>query len=485
MRAFLGIGLAALAAASLLACGEGNTGRSTGDSEGPAGSPSQGGPGPEILSRSRGGGAVQVYPAGPGVPTPGVQGLTMTDSARDIIPADRTTAVATFLPRGATGGPGALLSQSELDALRAALTAAGFAGQDVDIQNSGNFGPYVVVRVEIPTASRVEAAGRVFAAIESSVGKPEQTGVSFGLADCSVALGSLRREAFERAEARARSTADSLGLTLGAVTAVSETQPPAIYGPPEPDPCQPSSSAYIYGPKTFGPFDPPGSTAEVAVTIQMTVTWALNSAGASTAPAGMTVSGLGRVRAKADEAYVVILLEPNYGPSGPVAISSRDRDAILDGLKDLGYDEDDISMSVSNYGNANVVSVEVTDLSNLVRAGRDIRNAVEDVVGRVQQSGALFTHSRCDVAVAEATGEAIADAEDRVAALARSAGRTAGDLVAVTEVAAFNPYGPPAPDPCGSDVAQAVGIYGGQLPPFDAPAEFEVSASVIATFTMQ
>ena len=66
---------------------------------------------------------------------------------------------------------------------------------------------------------------------------------------------------------------------------------------------------------------------------------------------GLTVSAIGSVTVSADEAYVIVVPEQRYGPSGPAQMSGEDRKDIKETLAGLGVDENAVEFfRLRGYG---------------------------------------------------------------------------------------------------------------------------------------
>jgi uncharacterized protein len=476
--------------AAATACGEGNTnGQTTADGEGqaeaqttPAAGPTPGGPAPLIISRTRGGGIITQ--AAPGVAAQPAVGLTVQHTEKATLPATVAYAMATFVSRVAPVA-GGVLPAAETTKLLDGLAAAGFP--EAKVQNDGRFGPYAIVQAKVPLNDVAASSRRVFDAIESSAGRPEQTGVQFGLEDCATGLDSLRRAAFKAAEAKAKSAANAGGLTLGQIIATSDAAPLNVYAPGlTSDPCDPLADLQFKG---IGNFKAVDSKPEMEVSVSISVTYALAGDVRAADASGLTASGSGRVTAEANEAYVVVLVQPNYGPTGPRPISERDKAEVVAKLKELGVAEADIKFHSSNFGGPLVVSIEMADLARVSRDGDDIGDVIEDVMGAGQGKGVVFTHSRCRDVEDEARKEALADARAKAERLAAVTGVKLGKPRSVSDAGAqANPYGGAAIDPCSEDLSTlAFNPYGGagSLKAFDAKPEFEIAASVLITFATE
>ena len=196
---------------------------------------------------------------------------------------------------------------------------------------------------------------------------------------------------------------------------------------------------------------------------------------------GLTVTANGSVTVSADEAYVIVIPEQFYGPTGPEKLSSEDRDDVLQNLVDLGIDGDDIDFESGQEYEPEVISVEV-QIADLPEIGDLILDAVEDVVRRSERSGVRFGVSgqNCDQALAAARQEAITQAEGDSLDLAKALGLVRGGIIAALESPA-NSFGPglPSLDKCGGGQFHP---YQTPLIPFDADPEVEVSLRMRITY---
>lgn len=77
------------------------------------------------------------------------------------------------------------------------------------------------------------------------------------------------------------------------------------------------------------------------------------------AEGSLTVSAVGSITAAADEAYVVVIPEMDYGPSGPEQLSARDRDEIRANLAAIGLAEDVVDFENVGRYEPTTISVEV------------------------------------------------------------------------------------------------------------------------------
>ena len=127
---------------------------------------------------------------------------------------------------------------------------------------------------------------------------------------------------------------------------------------------------------------------------------------------GLTVTANGSVTVSADEAYVVVIPEQFYGPTGPEKLSSEDREDVVQNLMAIGIGEDDVEFASGQQYDPETISVEV-QIEDLPEIGDLILDAVEDVVRRSERSGVHFSVSgeNCYQALAAARQEAVTQAE--------------------------------------------------------------------------
>ena len=196
---------------------------------------------------------------------------------------------------------------------------------------------------------------------------------------------------------------------------------------------------------------------------------------------GLTVTANGSVKVSADEAYVVVIPEQFYGPTGPEKLSSEDREDVVQNLMAIGIGEDDVEFASGQQYDPETISVEV-QIGNLPEIGDLILDAVEDVVRRSERSGVRFGVSgqNCDQALAAARQEAITQAEGDSLDLAKALGLVRGGIIAALESPA-NSFGPglPSLDKCGGGQFHP---YQTPLIPFDADPEVEVSLQMRITY---
>lgn len=433
----------------------------------------------EVASSAPGGVLVgQIGPAqGFGAPSP--PGLTVNHTARATIPADRAAIVVTST-RGAAPGPfgGRSLPAEDQRLVLERLAPLGVQRADVSFNTNLQFGPFPSISVVVPVADLKDRGPRIEAAIETVLGRSDNAGVQFFLADCNRSLEGLRRDALRGAEATARSIAGAAGVPLGAPIALSEGIAPSVFGPPS-DPCQPAGGA------SKGPFGGPladyEATPEVEAAISVAVTYALGDG----APAGIMVTGIGSATARADEAYVVAAIQTSFGPTGPRPVAARDRDALIERLGRLGIRAAAVDIQGAGNGPPPVISVEV-DIAKLAQQGNEVLDAIEAVFGRTDQSGIVFGHSNCLAVLAEAQKQALVDARARATALSTASAQRLGGVVGLSTEAVASPYEGPQGDPCAEGDFRLV-VFGpaqSRLRPVDAEPLFEVKAGLRVTYAI-
>ncbi len=194
------------------------------------------------------------------------------------------------------------------------------------------------------------------------------------------------------------------------------------------------------------------------------------------------MSAMGSVTVAADEAYVVIVPEQRYGPSGPEQMTDDDRQDIRDALGELGVSEEDIEFSVvATYGPTSI-SVEV-ELDQLGEQKQPIIDAVEEVIRRSESYGIIYALSEenCEGALSLARREAIPAAERAADDLSEALGVERGGVTGAVEypvgTVAYG-FGSPAHPTCGG---QFPAPFPG-LKPFDADSEVEVSVGLQITY---
>ena len=196
---------------------------------------------------------------------------------------------------------------------------------------------------------------------------------------------------------------------------------------------------------------------------------------------GFTVTASGSVKVAADEAYIVVIPERFYGPTGPEKLSDEDRADVLQNLLAIGIGEDDIEFESGQQYDPESISVEV-EIEDLPEIGDHVLDAVEDVIRRSERSGVRFSLSEvnCDGALAVARQEAITQAERDSDDLAEVLGVVRSGIIGAVEYPALSFYsGLPGLDKCGGGAFQP---YQTPLVPFDADPEVEVSLRMQITY---
>ena len=200
---------------------------------------------------------------------------------------------------------------------------------------------------------------------------------------------------------------------------------------------------------------------------------------------GLTVAAIGSVTVAADEAYVVVIPEQNYGPSGTEQMTADDRQDIREKLAAIGVPEEAIEFeSFGRYGPASI-SVEV-ELSELAALSEPILDAVEEVVRRSERHGVRYSLSaeNCDRALSLARREAVPAAEKAGDDLAEALGLERGTVIGALEYPPQNSgYGFPGAGIDACSGVSPVPYFG--LVPFDAEAEVEISVNLQVTYRIQ
>ncbi len=267
---------------------------------------------------------------------------------------------------------------------------------------------------------QVRARGpRIVQSVERTLGRSDSAGVSFSLANCDAAA-PLRKQALAQAEGQAKALADAGKLSIGGIVAIRQDADAHLFSAPPPSGICPLATA--------GPVETFDSRPEVRLSVAVSVTYAINGAPAGSQGRPVVFSaGSATVKAKADEAYVMLLFEsedeePTGGPS------AEERTRVLDALGGMKIDRKDVEITTrSDYGVTTIVQVE-TRTAGLATTGKDIVRAVEEVLGRSDTSGVRFWSSACADLLAKGRKEAVADARQRAGALAEAAGVKLGAM---------------------------------------------------------
>lgn len=404
-------------------------------------------------------------------------GLTVRGSASSEIVADGARVMLLIQSRSGQPQP---IDAKDRAAAEAAIVALGFKKEDLFTNSDFRFGPFTTIEVAVPVKDVKAKGDQVVSALEKVFGRSDSRGVRFLLKHCDQSLAPLRKSAFEAAQTKARAIAAAGSFSLGPVVALSEAQSQLNYGGPQEDPCDQSGASIAGkgGPQGLLAFD---AEPRVRASASLTVTYAL---GAQADGQGLTVVGTGSVKARADEAYLIALLEPSFGPSGPRPLDPKDQAALLVRLKALGIDAKDVRVTSPGFGGPTLISVELP-IASLGARGFEVVDAIEKTVGRISNRGVQFSHSQCETVVGEAHKGAIADAKARAQAIAEATGLKVGSLRGISESALVNPYGPPLVDPCSEDLATFYAYNGvARLKGFDAEPEFDADIALAVSFAL-
>jgi uncharacterized protein YggE len=416
-----------------------------------------------------------------GVVDSSVGGLQVRASASGVVPADVAVLVALYPSRPTGPFPASpQIPAEDRAAVISALTALGVSADAITFESDYTVGPFWTVAVRLSPGEVQSKGSELLAAIERAVGRAELAGVRFALQDCAVALEPIRQEALATLRSKAQALASAASLTLGPITQLLEQSGSTPYGPPVVDPCAHSASLGK-APADIQPLD---ARPEVRTELQLEATFAT---GESSGEAILSVTGGGSVTVEANEAYILVFPAQSGGPLGPEPISFEDRNSLKARLGDLGIEEGEIEIESLAFGGPTLVSVQMSPES-VSELGEKVVEAVDQTLGRSQGAGVRFGHSNCLAVLAEAQKAALEDAKNRADSLAGVGGWKVNGLWRLSES-----FGLPAPyaaleiDPCGQAPSRAVlqGPYEMSLKPFDSPAEFEVEASLTATFELQ
>ena len=376
-----------------------------------------------------------------------------------------STGPVTFGPNGQPifPTPTTAVAANDHGAVRNALRTLGIASDAIEfsvadpsgvLPNSGNG----TVQVEVPVGKLPAIATSVVTAL-TQVGVSGSTGLRFGVLDCTAALSTARSKALADARTRAQGLATAAGVTLGALTAVSESS------------AQSSSLAYLSnggqsqcGRSAFqnisglsDSFQTPlaalTAKPQVELSESISVAYAL-----ATAPRTMAAVGEGEATGPADagDIFVVPQEGPSIDPTTPTSVIDEAR--VVGALAPLGITNQQVEVenpaSVSqivNPGSA-YVRVHVT-VAQLKSIGSKIVASVESVIGTSAASGVLFSASNCTALATRARVAAARDAGLRLDKLAATAKVHLGAIVGVSD-AELSVY-LPAIDPCKPDLSSS------------------------------
>lgn len=202
------------------------------------------------------------------------------------------------------------------------------------------------------------------------------------------------------------------------------------------------------------------------------------------AAGSLTVSAIGAVTVAADEAYVLVVPEMNFGPSGPEQLSADDRDEIKAGLQAIGVAEEHIEFEVLNRYDPATISVAVP-VAEVETMGESIVDAVEEVVRRTESFGVRFSlsESNCEQAISLARREAVPGAEKAADDLADALGMQRGDVLGALEYPLESSRFPPFGANSGPCSGQSAFPYGALLP-LDSAPEVEVSVGLQVAYDL-
>jgi Protein of unknown function (DUF541) len=171
----------------------------------------------------------------------------------------------------------------------------------------------------------------------------------------------------------------------------------------------------------------------------------------------------------------------------------EERPELLAALAATGIEEDAvrfIPLPLSGLG-TEAIAVDV-GVELVQDVSPEIVDAVEELRGSTGDTGVLFSSSTCPQLLLEAQQEAVADAEERMAALAAAADIELGALTEVVEISGGGFVATEADllaagtitgdEPCDPDaIIAGLDPYGGagQLKPLDAEPETSVSSVVV------
>jgi uncharacterized protein YggE len=200
----------------------------------------------------------------------------------------------------------------------------------------------------------------------------------------------------------------------------------------------------------------------------------------------LTVSATGMVTVTPDEAYVVVIPERDYGPSGPQQLSVEDRQDILANLAAIGLNEEAVEFEHLGRYEPSTISVEV-EIDEFASTGDAIVDAIEKVVRRSESFGVRFglSEENCDRAVSLARREAVPGAEKAADDLADALELERGEVIGALEYSLQNvPFGIPGAglNPCTGQ--NAVARYAALLP-FDSEPEVEVSVGLQVSYRIR
>ena len=203
------------------------------------------------------------------------------------------------------------------------------------------------------------------------------------------------------------------------------------------------------------------------------------------AEGSLTVSAVGTVTVAPDEAYVVVIPERDYGPSGPEQLSQEDRQDILANLAAIGFNEEAVEFEHLGRYEPSSVSVEV-EVDDFAGTGDAIVDAIEKIVRRSESFGVRFglSEENCDQALSLARREAVPGAGETAGDLADALDLELGEVIGALEYPLQNvPFVYPGADlnPC---TGRTPSRYAALLP-FDSEPEVEVSVGLQVSYRIR
>ena len=199
----------------------------------------------------------------------------------------------------------------------------------------------------------------------------------------------------------------------------------------------------------------------------------------------LTVSAIGTVTVAPDEAYVVVIPETDYGPSGPQQFSLEDRQDIVANLVAIGLNKEAVEFEHPRRYEPTIILVEV-EIDKIASTGDAIVDAIEEVVRRSESFGVRFglSEENCVRAVSLARREAVPGTEEAADDLADALELELGDVIGALEYPLQNvPFVVPGADlnPC---TGQNAPRYAALLP-FDSEPEVEVSVGLQVSYRIR
>ena len=203
----------------------------------------------------------------------------------------------------------------------------------------------------------------------------------------------------------------------------------------------------------------------------------------------LTVSAIGTVTVAPDEAYVVVIPERDFGPSGPEKLAMEDRQDILANLAEIGFNEEAVEFEHLGRYEPSIISVEV-EIDDFASTGDSIVEAIERIVRRSESSGVRFglSNESCDQAVSLARREAVPGAEKAAHDLAGALDLELGEVTGALEYPLHNvPFVYPGVDlnPCTGLNASGFAARYAALLPFDSEPEVEVSVGLQVSYRIR